>query len=126
MEQQEILNLEVGTKEIQTLKPEKVKVEKLEIREISFGDTKKQKLVCFCKHPEKDDLIEISKVKYERQGKLETTGLWITLDSDGKIQKGSALAILLNYLNLQKPNDLIGKEIDTIEDEGGYLCFKSY
>lgn len=124
MESQEILTLETGTKEATTLKPAKVKIVKVEVEEV--GEKKNSKLVCSVKHPDKEDEIKISSVKYELKGKLDTVGLWINLDEDKKIRKGSALAVLMSFLEIKKPMELINKEVNTVEDEKGYLCFKAY
>ena len=124
MENQEILNLETGTKEAIALKPKPVKIEKVDIQEV--GEKGNKKLVCSVRHPDKEETIQISSVKFESKGKLQTTGLWVNLDDEDKIRKGSALAVLINFLNVKVPSELIGKEIATSEDEKGYLTFKAY
>ena len=124
MEEQNILNTETGTKESVSLTPKVVKIVKLEVRKV--GEKGNQKLVCSVKHPDKEELIDISAVKYESKGKLVSTGLWINLDEDRKIRKGSALAEFMKHLNISKPSELEGKDINTAEDEKGYLCFKAY
>ena len=124
MEKQEILEMEIGTKEQTALEPARVKIVDVEVQEV--GEKKNQKLVCIVKHPGKEEAISISSVKYEKAGKLQVTGLWLNVDEDKKIRKGSALAILLNYLLADNPKQLEGKEIDTALDEKGYLTFKVY
>ena len=124
MEIQEILKTEIGTKESVTLKPEIVKIEKVEVIEV--GEKKNKKLSCYVKHPERDELIQISSVRFERNGKLQSNGLWINFDEDNKIRKGSALAVLMEKLKVKIPEELQGKEISTVEDESGYLTFKAY
>jgi hypothetical protein len=124
MQEQEILNTETGEKEAEALKPKRVKIVKVEIQEV--GDKKNKKLVCAVKHPDRDETIQISSVKYESKGKLQVTGLWVNLDEDSKIRKGSALAIFTSISGVKVPKELEGKEVDTTEDEKGYLCFKAY
>jgi len=123
MENQEELNKGIGTKESEKLKPCKLKIEKVELKEIQKVG---KKLVCFVKHPDANELIEISSAKYNLNDKLKVTGLWYKLDEDELIVKNSALANLLRFLGVNTPKELEGKEIETIEDEKGYLCFKIY
>jgi len=130
MENQEILKAEIGEKEIEKLKPEKVKIEKVEVVEV--GDKGNKKLVCYVKYPGKEETIQISSVKYERNKKLQVTGLWINFERDeekkdtDKLQKGSATALFLKNVGVKTALELEGKEVDTTEDEKGYLCFKCY
>jgi len=124
MEEQDVLNLETGTKEITSLTPAVVKIVKTTVEDV--GEKKNQKLVCEVKHPDRDETIKISSVKYEKQGKLQVVGLWVNLDEDEKIRKGSALAVLMSFLSVDSPKGLEEKEINTAEDERGYLCFKAY
>ncbi len=124
MESQDILELEEGTKEIELLKPEKVKIVKVTVEEV--GDKKNKKLICSVDHSGNPDPIQISRVKYEVKGTLKTVGLWVNLDEDNKIRKNSALSMLMNFLNVKKPIELEGKEIETITEDTGYLCLKAY
>lgn len=122
--QEEILNTETGTKEIEKLKPEKVKIEKVEIVEV--GEKKNKKLVCNVKHPAREETIAISSVKFEKNKKLQEVGLWINFDEDKKLRKGSSVAVLFEKAGVKKALELEGKELETTEDERGYLCFKAY
>ena len=74
----------------------------------------------------KEETIQISSVKFENKGKLDVVGLWINLDEDKKVRKGSALAVLMNFLEVKSIEGLKGKEVMTAEDEKGYLVFKAY
>jgi len=121
---QDELKLEIGTEEAVTLKPTNVKIVKVEIGE--FGPKKSKKVVCYAKHPDLEEPILISSVKYEVKGKLETTGLWLNKDSKGLIRKGSALALFLQNQGCKTIEELNGKEIATTTDENGYLVFKGY
>lgn len=125
MENQEILNLETGTEEMQKLEPKTVKIEKIEVQEV--GEKRNKKVVFSVKHPDKEETIQISSVKYEQKGgKLATSGTWVNLDKQEKMQKGSALSNFIAFLNAKVLNELVGKEVLTVEDDKGYLCFKSY
>jgi len=125
MEEQEILNIETGTKEIITIEPKPVKIVKIEVQLV--GEKKNKKAVFEVKHPDKEETIHISAVKYEKKGSLEFSGTWINLDEENKLRKGSATANLLAFFNVKSLKEFEGKEnIPTIQDEKGYLCFKTY
>jgi len=125
MEEQKELNKEIGTlksEKKESLKPKKVKIVNVKIR-----DTKKGKIVeVEVKHPDKEDVIHISSTSYLRDRQVISGGLWLTLDKEEKIQKGSALALFLSRLEVTKPIELIGKEVDTELDDKEWLCFKAY
>jgi len=100
---------------------------------IQTTDNKKigDKLVLVCSHPDQlDRPIEISSVKYESKsgGKSEIRrgGLWVKLDSEGKIPSRSALACLLKYTGKDCIKDLVGLSVQTTLDGGGYLVVKAY
>ena len=118
------LELGIGDKEAVTLKPARVKIEAIEIQKV--GDKGNEKVVCAVKHPDKEEQIHISSVKYIKADKVTESGLWINFDEDKKIRKGSALALFMNKLNVDKIGSIKGKEIDTEIDSKGYLTFKLY
>lgn len=122
----EELQLKIGTEEAVSLKPAKVKILEVSIEEV--GVKKAKKVVCLVKHPEASENIRISAVKYENKakGKLETAGLWINKDSKALIRKGSALAVFMGLLNASIIGELANREVETVTDEKGYLCFKAY
>jgi hypothetical protein len=125
MEQQEELKIGIGNEEAITLKPVNVKIQDVKVEEV--GTTKKgKKVICACKHPDNELPIKISAVKYEKKGKLETSGLWVNLDSKKLIRKDSALAVFLNSVGAKTIEELKDKSIGTCTDEKGYLCFKAY
>ena len=124
MNEQEMLELEEGTKEIEMLKPEKVKIVKVEVQPV--GEKKNNKLICSVKHPDNDELIQISRVKYELRENLRTVGLWVNLDEDNLIRKNSALSVLMKFLGVKKPKELEGKDVETVSEDTGYLCLKAY
>ena len=114
----------IGTKEAVSLKPSKVKIETVDIQKV--GDKGNEKVVCGIKHPDKEEFIHISSVKYIKKDKVTESGLWVNFDEDKLIRKGSALALFMNKLGVEKLGDLKGKEIDTEIDSNGYLTFKIY
>ena len=125
MEEQKDLEMGIGTKEAVTLKPAKVKIVSVRIEEV--GEKKNKKIVATVKHPDREETIEISSVKFEGKGnKLVVTGLWVNKDEDDLIRKGSALAIFMNHIAAQTLKDIAERECDTTEDEKGYLTFKAY
>lgn len=121
---QEELEKGIGTKEAETLEPTKVKIENIEIEEV--GEKKNKKAVFEVKHPDREETIKISKIKYERNKRLRIVGSWYSLDEDELIQKGSALAVLMNKLKAKTLKDMIGREPETDVDDDGYLCIKAY
>lgn len=124
VEEQEELQIGIGTEEAISLKPANVKIMRVEV--IETPAKKAKKIVCYSKHPDNPDLIQISSIKFENKGKLEIAGLWLNLDSKKLIRKGSALAVFLQNLGCKVISDLTNKEIPTIQDDKGYLVFKAY
>lgn len=116
--------LEIGNIEQQELKPMKVKIVGQRTENVGLKNT--PKIVCVIKHPSRDLPVEISSVRIENKGQLKNLGLWVSIDTDGKLSKKSALAKFLNYLGAKKISELVGKECDTTLDDGGYLIFKAY
>lgn len=131
-EQTNLETVEIGTKESIKLKPENVKIVKATVEQIS---DRAKKVVCECKHPDVEDTIKISSARIEKNGKLEVSGLWFNTDETkeerkegkiGQIQKGSALAMFLNFMQVGNVKQLEEKECVTVEDDNGYLVFKAY
>lgn len=130
METQDLMGTSIGTKETQTLKPARVKIESVRIQtETKEGKKMDTPLIHFeCKHPDREETISISKVKYERDGKLVVVGLWAQLDEDNKFKKSSAVSAVLNFLKCETLDQTKGKEVDTViqSEESKYLCLKAY
>lgn len=118
----------IGNKETVALKPSPVKIlgYRVEMQKNSDGKDIGEKVAVICKHPNKDENIEISSVSYKRGKEIKTSGLWFKLDEDKLIVKQSALAQFLIFANIPTLDDLIGKELQTELDDKGYLCFKAY
>lgn len=121
---QDDLKIGIGTKESISLKPTLVTVLNVEIKAVGTNNAKK--LMCFCSHPDKPEGINISSAKWENKGKLEVSGLWINKDEDGMLRKNSATAVFLQNNNAQTAEQLVNKQIQTLLDDKGYLCFKNY
>lgn len=129
--QEDLLNKKVGTLEPEKLKPGKVLVKDISIQQQMKKGTDKPvgKLAIFmCKHPDKEDLIKLSKVLFRKDEKesVKESGLWYNQDKIKDIQKGSALAVLINHNNVSTLKELENKELETDLNEAGYLCFKAY
>ena len=120
------LNVGIGNEEFQKLKPTTVKIVGVRVDEFDVKGKKSKKVVCLAKHPDKLETINISSVKFENKGKLESVGLWLNKDSQGLIRKGSALATLMSAVGANTPENLVGKEIATTLDDQEYLTFKAY
>ncbi len=126
MEEQENLeDVGVGTKEVEKLKPEIVKIVKATVEPV--GDKNAKKVVCEVEHSAAQDNIKISSAKIEAKAfKLAIGGLWFNQDEDKNIRKGSLLANFLSFMKAEKVKDLEGKECMTVEDDSGYLVFRAY
>ncbi len=125
MEEQTELNKPIGTLESEKkeiLQPKKVKIVQVGTREPRPGKI----IECAVKHPDKEELIHISSVAYLRDKQVVSSGLWMALDKDDNIQKGSALATFMSKLGVQTPKELEGKEVETELDDKQWLCFKAY
>jgi len=127
MDEQEKLKLGIGDKEIKKLEAMDIEVQGVKVEEVE-KDGKKlgEKVVLLSKHPEKDEILHISTLKYIKGEKVETSGTWFNTDEDGKIQKGTALASLLEHFDVPSIGELVGKKLPTDFDSGGYLCIKAY
>ena len=123
MEENEKLNIGIGEKETESLAAAIVKIEEVKVEKIAEG---MEKAVFTVKHPAREELIHISAAKYNKKDQLKVAGLWFKLDEDNRIQKGSALQIFISHIGADNLTATIGKEIETIIDEKGYLCFKAY
>lgn len=126
METQVLLKKGIGTREPEVLKPANVKIVKVELVEIGEGNKKNLKLVCTCKHPKRQDPIQISGVRYLKRDKVKTSGLWYREDEDGLIQRGTALANLLGFYQVESIEGLKNQEVETDANAEGFLSIKAY
>lgn len=118
------LNKPIGTEE-NTIKPA-AQLEILDVKVIEVGEKKFKKVEVSVKHPAVENAVKLSSAKYERKGNLAISGLFLNLDSEGNIQKGSAVAELMKYLSCATLAEMKGKKIDTVLDNNQYLCLKAY
>ena len=95
------------------------------VKIVAVEKAKSKKVVCEIKHPDRDETFQMSSVAYLLDKQVVNKGLWFNKDKEGKIQKGSALAVFLNKVKAASVSDLVSKEVDT-ELDGNYLCFKAY
>jgi len=133
METQDILKIGIGTKERQTLKPAKVKIVSVSIKsKTNDGKDMKTPLAEInCKHPDRDELLAITKIKIERNGKLEVVSTWVQIEEEEgnkKLSKSSALVSLMSFLKVKTLEEIYNKEVEAIEQskEERYLCLKAY
>ena len=127
-ETQAKLDKKIGIQELQILKPAKVKVAGVKLDPKTVKNKQAEIVVLICKHPDREETIEISKIKLVKGNTVKTSGLWWNEDSDGLIQKGSAIAELLSFCSVETPKQLEGKELDTTteSDTSNYLVIKAY
>jgi len=130
MEKQDLLNTEIGTKEIPKLKPAKVSIVGVSLKEkTKEGKEMKTPLVqIIVKHPDKEETLEMTKIKVIRNEQVRVISLWCQLDEDKKFQKGSAVSDLLTFLKASSLKEVEGLEIEAVEEskESDYLCLKAY
>jgi hypothetical protein len=118
------LDLPIGTEDALSLKEATIKIVRVEFMPAKEG-SKAIKLVCHSKHPDRDEMIELSNAKIIRGNRIESVGLWRNLDKSGNLQKGSSLADFLIFMGVKTPKELEGKEVETVLD-GKYLVLKAY
>lgn len=127
-----ILNAKTGQKEVpkNTIEPARVKIVSVVIKTKDKNDKEMQTPLAqfFVKHPDKEDLISISKIKYLDGDKAVVRGFWVQTDEEGNFYKGSTIDLILKQLQCNTLADTYGKEIDTVEEskDSSYLCLKAY
>ena len=131
MDEQQALKLEVGTKAASVLTPKPVKVVGVRVDPKMNKESGKEVgklVVLICKHPDKEEPIEITKIKSLIADKAKVSGLWLNLDEDDKIQKGSPVATLLTTAASNTMEALVDKEVPTTQESEAksYLCVKAY
>lgn len=85
-----------------------------------------KKLTLICKHPDKEETIKISELIFVSGKTVKTSTMWINVDEDGNIQKGSIIANLLEKYQVPNVNALEGKTLQTALDENNFLAIKAY
>jgi len=129
---QNILNARVGNSEMPkgTVKPAKVKIVSVVVKELDKENKKMATplLQFMVKHPAKEELLNISKIKYLDGDNLVAQSFWVKKDEEGNFYKGSSIDRLLSVLKVSSLAETYGLEIDTVEEakESPYLCLKAY
>ena len=130
MNTDELMNKKKGNIEAKKLEAKPIKIATVKIKETTKdGKAMKSPLIHFvCKHPDKEEVISISKVKLVRNEKVVTVGLWVSLDEEGNFQKGSALTDLLDFIKCETLSEVEGKDVETVmeSDTSQFLCLKAY
>ena len=136
MEIDEKIKVGIGTKETEKLKPAKVKVVTVDVsppkdKEGNIVKNKQgkeltDKVTFGCKHPDKEEIIELSRAKVERNEKLKESGIWFQQDEDGLLPKNSVLLTVLKHYGAKNIEEMNNKELDTIDGDEGFLCIKAY
>ena len=89
-------------------------------------DKTAEKIYLECVFPDSSHAITISETWCNKDGKYIILGLWISLDMNKQLLKGSALGTLLAYLGADKIGDLIGKEAIGYPDKNGYTIISNF
>lgn len=136
MEQQDesIFSQGIGDKESKRiLQPKSVIVMGRSVEKIIGKPTGKnagkevgKKLVLLIKHPDKEEIVKISQIVIIVGKSVKTSTLWLSVDDDGKIQKGSEIAILLEKYNAKNIEELVGMTLQTETGEDKFLAIKGY
>jgi len=121
---EELFNKPIGNKELERLKAKDVTVVHAKFEE--KGEKKNTLLVLSTKHPDQNELLDLTKVQFIDGKNVKTVGLWISLDEDENIQKGSSTARFLEFYNVKNISELKDKVLHTVLDDKGYLCIKAY
>lgn len=127
-----ILDAKIGDNEVpkNTVNPAKVTIVSVTIKKTNKEGKKMDTPLAefHVKHPDKDDFLKITKVKYADGENLKAVGFWVQIDPDGNFYKGSAVEKILSKLGCETLADTVGKEIDTVEEskDSPYLCLKAY
>ena len=74
MEQEDLLNKKIGDKEIPKLEAKVIQVQGVRIDEV--GDKKNKIVLLMCKHPDKEKIIDLYKIKLIRNDKPKVVGIW--------------------------------------------------
>lgn len=130
MEQDDLGNTGIGDKEAQKLGPATVTILGYTVkRETKEGKKMDSPLISFtCKHPNREESININKIKVIDGNQVKSVSMWVNMDEDDKIVKGSFLAQVLGFLKCSNLNDITNKTMEAVEesDSSKYLCLKAY
>ncbi len=127
-----VLNKPIGNieKESNTLAPSLITIVGVqEENKKSDGSDHKVPLIKFlCKHPDKVEPIQISKIKLINEEKVITKTTWAPVDKEGNIQMGSAVDDVLNFFEVKFLAEVEGKECHTVVEskDSSFLCLKLF
>ncbi len=127
-----VLNKPVGNieKESNKLAPSLITIVGIiEQTEKSDGTPHKVPLINFlCKHPDKPEPIQISKIKLIDGDNVLTKTTWAPLDKEENIQMGSAIDDVLKFFEVNSLTEVEGKECHTVVEskESSFLCLKLF
>ena len=128
---EDFLKKGIGTKEPKSLEPKNVTV--LGVRLVPKKKKGSEEIVgelitLICKHPDKEESVELSSVKQLVNEKVKMVALCRNEDEDGLLAKNSAAAKLLVHYKAESFDALIGKDLETIyqSEDIKYLCIKAY
>lgn len=124
----------IGNKEgMKSLQPKPVVVQSIKAEPVigktggkNAGKEVGKKLVLISKHPDREEPLNLSSILFVAGKTIKGSTIWITLDEDGNIQKGSIVAILLEKYQVDTINELVGKTLQTDLDENKFLAVKAY
>lgn len=118
LEMDKPLSLEVAEGKIEDYP---VIINKFEIQKVDGVNL--PKVVFFCKHEKIEELFPISSCFYIKgNGEIGISGLWLRLNKDGKIIGGDALLTMLEFFQIKRVEDLIGKTVNF----GSYCDVQGY
>jgi hypothetical protein len=133
---EDIFNKKVGNKEHKSLDAKPVVVLGFVVEPVvgkkdgkNAGKEVGKKLVVLCKHPDREESVKISTimslVTSGNKKEVKSDTIWVNLDEDGNLQKGSGIATICQRYKVETLNDLVGKTVET-ELEGKFLTIKAY
>lgn len=127
METPNLLDIKIGSEEKVALDAAKIVVQQVVIEPVKES-SKSIKAVFVCKHPKREEPIRISSAMIisAKTKKLQTVGTWVNLDSKGELQMHSTPAMILRTYGANNLQEMVGKTIDTVVGEDGYLAIKAY
>ena len=81
-----------------------------------------------CKHPDKEEPIKLTQIKWIDGDKMVNTSLFVAVDDDGKFMKDSGIARLLTFKGVSTLKALEGLQLDTVKEseKSKYMCLKCY
>lgn len=129
---EDILNAKTGQNEVpkNTVAPARVKIVSvvLKTKDKNEEEMKTPLAQFMVKHPDKEELLNISKIKFLNGDKLVSQGFWVQTDKEGNFYKGSSIDRILKVLGIETLADAYGKDIDTVKEseDSPYLCLKAY